>query len=156
MSGYAYDRAMDVVCYVMLVGMMQAVVLAVAALAALAWLPSRGRAWYLRRVARFALFTFVLLACGCVGNSAFMLLTYQSLYVSADTVVDFFPFIPFGQWVLDAEFGSFKGRLLGGASLRHMQAVWGCLALAVWCGSAAAYLGVVQSIERARRVHGAA
>jgi hypothetical protein len=156
MSIYVTNRFLDVLCYLMLVGMIEVAVLGLAAAVALAWLPFRGRRWYVRRLANWALFAFILLACGCAGNSVFMLIAYEHLYVSADTVVDFFPFIPFGQWVLDADFGSIRGRLLGGASLRELQAVWAGIAVAVWCGSTAIYMRASRLLGRLLRGHEAA
>jgi hypothetical protein len=68
-----------------------------------------------------------------------MLLAYERWYVSADTVVDFLPFIPFGQWVLDFKYGSFQGHLLNGAHLWQLQLLWLSLAGVTWASSVAIY-----------------
>ena len=75
---------------------------------------------------------------------------YERLYISADTVVDFYPFIPFGQWVLDVPFGQDRGRLLNGASLREVQMIWAVVAGAVWCATVLVYRAVASRMWPAR------
>jgi hypothetical protein len=77
-----------------------------------------------------------------------MLMTYNRMYVSADTVVDFFPFFPFGHWVLDAELGTGRGRLMNGVSLRDVQVIWGAVAAAVWIATFALYRRMTDVIWR--------
>jgi hypothetical protein len=156
MGSFALDRLVDVPCYLVIVGFLEALVLCGAAALALAWIPAWGWRWYVRRVLRWSLFAFILLVFGCVGNSAFMLIAYERLYISADTVVDFLPFIPFGQWVLDTEFGHVRGRLLGGAALWHVQLAWACVAAGVWCATLWAYRGLVHTLLDIKQMRGAA
>lgn len=126
-------RLFDIPLYLTVAGMLQAFV----TLLLLGW-------WAVRRpsladAARFmdraALFNALLLSLGCAANSIWMVTIYERWYTSADTVVDFLPFLPFGQWVLDQEFGGARGRLLGGATLRQLQALWLAVAAPVWAGS---------------------
>ena len=52
----------------------------------------------------WAVFSVLLLVFGCLGNLLWLAITWRKLYISADRVVDFFPFLPFGQLVLNHEF----------------------------------------------------
>ena len=80
----------------------------------------------------FLIFNGSLLLWGCLGHYVFTAITYGRLYVSADRLVDWYPFIPFGQWVLDQSFGQQHGHLLGGASLWHLRLIWLAVAAPVW------------------------
>jgi hypothetical protein len=99
----------------------------------------RSSSLYFSLIERIGLFSVLLLLSGALANSAWMALIYDRLYFSQDTVVDFFPFIPFGQWVLDVKWGDETGALLGGASLWHVQVVWLLFALLAWGSAALAY-----------------
>jgi hypothetical protein len=133
------ERLLDPLIYLYLVGLIQLLVLGLASLCALFFVRGRGWRWYRRFVLHAAAFAVFLLLFGAIANSAWMLLTYDRWYVSADTVVDFLPFIPFGQWVLDAEFGSSRGHLIGGGSLPLLRALWFALASVVWLSTWLAY-----------------
>ena len=85
------------------------------------------------------IFAAILLIAGCIGNSIFMLVAYGRYYVSADTVVDFYPFFPFGQGVLDNQFGGVHGGLLNGASLRDVQSLWLAISAAIWTSTIVTY-----------------
>ncbi len=80
----------------------------------------------------FLTFNGCLLVWGCLGHYAFTAVTFGRLYVSADRLVDWYPFIPFGQWVLDQSFGEQRGQLLGGTSLWHLRLIWLAVAAPVW------------------------
>lgn len=95
----------------------------------------QSSARYFSIIERIGLFSSFLLLTGAILNEVWMLFVYQRLYYSQDTVVDCFPFIPFGQWVLDQEWGGEKGALLAGAELWHLQALWLVFAAIAW-GSA--------------------
>ena len=91
------------------------------------------RITYPRALAVYGVFNLVLLIWGCLGNYIFMSLAYEKMYVSVDTFVDWYPFIPFGQWVLDQGFGGDShGRLLGNATLGELRLLWLALAAPVW------------------------
>ena len=127
-----YDRWLDIPCYLFLVGILHFALVLLSAVVALAGIPLWGWRHYVATTRRVAAFSLILWVVGCVGNSLFMVLAYERLYVSADTLVDFIPFIPFGQWVLDHQFGQLEGRLLNGAYLWHLQALWACVSALVW------------------------
>ena len=59
-----------------------------------------------RLLRAYLIFNGCLLVWGCLGHYAFTAFTFGRLYVSADRLVDWYPFIPFGQWVLDQSFGN--------------------------------------------------
>ncbi len=81
----------------------------------------------------YVFFNGFLLLWGCLGHYAFLSLTYEKSYVSVDRLVDWFPFIPFGQWVLDQGFGGEShGHLIGSATLWQLRLVWFAIALPVW------------------------
>jgi hypothetical protein len=61
------------------------------------------------------------------------------------------PFVPFGQWVLDKTWAGEPGRLLGGASLVHLQLIWAAITLSVWSATIATYLKMLPSL-RARPI----
>src|SRR5215213_5752542 len=75
----------------------------------------RSSSLYFSLIERVGLFSALLLLSGALANSAWMALIYDRLYFSQDTVVDFFPFIPFGQWVLDVKWGNEPAARLVGA-----------------------------------------
>ncbi len=77
-----------------------------------------------------------------------MALVYGRFYVSQDTVVDFFPFIPFGQWALDFEYGGKTGFLLHGARLSQLRVLWLLIAFLVWALTILSYRGILR--KRAR------
>jgi len=99
----------------------------------------RSSSLYFSLIERIGLFSVLLLLSGAIANAVWMGLVYNRLYFSQDTVVDFFPFIPFGQWVLDVKWGDETGALLGGTSLWHVQVVWLLFALIAWGSAALAY-----------------
>lgn len=82
----------------------------------------------------YVVFNAFLLLWGCLGNNLFLFLTYDKLYISVDRLVDWFPFIPFGQWVLDQNFGgdSPHGHLIGTATLWQLRLMWLAVAAPVW------------------------
>jgi hypothetical protein len=92
----------------------------------------RSSARYLFLIERIGLFSGLLLLIGAILNALWMVLVYQRLYYSQDTLVDCFPFIPFGQWVLDVEWGGKTGALFAGAKLWHLQALWLLFAAVAW------------------------
>ena len=74
---------------------------------------------------------------------------YDRLYYSQDTVIDCFAFIPFGQWVLDQEWGGETGALLAGAELWHLQALWLLFAALAWGTAALVYRRVARGLSAA-------
>lgn len=81
----------------------------------------------------YGLLNVFLLIWGCLGSAIFMSLASGKLYVSVDRMVDFYPYIPFGQWILDDGFGGDShGALLGHATLWHVRMIWLATALPVW------------------------
>lgn len=80
----------------------------------------------------YFVFNGFLLLWGCLGHYAFHVTTFGKLYVSADRLVDWYPFIPFGQWVLDQSLGDLHGHLLGSATLWQLRWIWLAFAAPVW------------------------
>ena len=122
-------------CYLLVAGIAQCVMVA---------LPlGIGFALLHRRFPRFASFRAwvlvngCLLALGCLGHWVWLSITWHKLYVSVDRLVDFYPFIPFGQWVLDQGFGNMRGRLLNDTSLWELRLIWAAISIPVWVLSCA-------------------
>lgn len=104
----------------------------------------RSSARYFSLIERIGLFSALLLLTGAVLNDVWMVLVYQRLYYSRDTVIDCYAFIPFGQWVLDQEWGGETGALLAGAALWHLQALWFLFAALAWGAAALVYRRVAR------------
>lgn len=81
----------------------------------------------------YALLNVFLLLWGSIGSAIFMYVASGKLYISVDRLVDFYPFIPFGDWILDDGFGGeWHGRLLGDTTIWDIRLVWLAVALPVW------------------------
>ena len=74
----------------------------------------------------------VLVFASAIGQALWALLAWKKLYESMDPVVTFVPFLPFGQWVLDFEWGGRPGSLLGNATMLQVKALWWSIATLVW------------------------
>jgi hypothetical protein len=135
------ERLMDIPVYLAVAGSIELVTLLCMSAIALVRIRPWGWRSYRLRVRRWSVFAAILLVIGCIGNSVFMAVAYERLYVSRDTVVDFLPFIPFGRWVLNDEWAGQKGALLNGASLLQIQLIWAAVAAAVWSASVLIYRG---------------
>jgi hypothetical protein len=135
-----YDRFIDIACYLMLMPFVQAMLSLGILLLLIPIGFIKGWVLYSKFLLHIILFNVSLLFFGCIGNSIWMLLTYNKLYVSADTVVDYFPFYPFGQWVLDQTFGSFRGNLLGSGSVSQLQIIWVAITSFVWSSAIAVHI----------------
>lgn len=123
---------LDIQCYLVFTGFFQLLLLIVAALLSLPVLFLRGRGKYLRMQGRLATFAAMLLLFGCLANSIWMITVFDHYYQSRDVVVDFFPFLPFGQDVLDREWNGRTGFLIGGTTLSQLRLMWLGFALPVW------------------------
>jgi hypothetical protein len=89
------------------------------------------RGTFLRRAVHFALFAILLSTASALFNALWSCLIWGHLYFSTDYLVDFFPFWPITQRVIDAEFGGMRGQLLG-VSLFQVQLVWLLFASGTW------------------------
>jgi hypothetical protein len=83
------------------------------------------------RIGRLMLFIGLFLLMGALFNGLWSCLIWDRLYDSTDYVVDFMPFWPITQGVIDAPWGDERGRLLGG-SLFQLQLVWLLFAVGTW------------------------
>lgn len=104
----------------------------------------RSTARYFSLIERIGLFSALLLLTGAVLNTVWMVLVYDRLYYSQDTIIDCYAFIPFGQWVLDQEWGGETGALLAGTELWHLQALWLLFAALAWGAAALVYRRVAR------------
>ena len=95
-----------------------------------------SRVWHLAFhdfLSVYVVFNAFLLFWGCFGSYTFMAISFGKLYTSVDRLVDWYAFIPFGQWILDDGFGGdAHGRLIGNAKLSELQLLWAAEALPVW------------------------
>jgi hypothetical protein len=139
-----YEPFESAFIYVLLVGAFHALLVGAAALVLTPRLALSGWRKYLRTLRRFLLFNALLLAFGILGNAIWMAFVYGHRYISQDTVVDFFPFIPFGQWALNVEWGGKTGSLLNGASLWELRGLWALVAGPVWVSTVLIYRGITK------------
>ena len=93
---------------------------------------------------RILAFNVCLLLTGAIGSSLWSAVAYERWYFQADPVVTYQPIIPFGRYVLDFQFGSYRGGLLNGSSLLQIETLWWALSLFVWAGTIWLYLKVVR------------
>jgi hypothetical protein len=80
----------------------------------------------------YLVFNGFLLFWGCLANYAWLSLTLNKLYMSADRLVDWLPFVPFGQWVLNQSLGPIHGHLIAPATLWQLRFIWLAFAVPVW------------------------
>ncbi len=87
-----------------------------------------------RKIAKIGLFNVIFLIFGSFGNVIWMKNIYGFYYKSQDTLVDFFPYIPFGQWVLNQFFidPNIRGVLIADTTLLKMRGIWFIFAITVW------------------------
>jgi len=97
------------------------------------------RTSYKRLVSRWGVFNIILFLAGAAVSGFWDCLVYGRLYVTADYVSDFSPFIPVTQSVIDAHFDDYSGHLIG-VSLRQLQLVWSLFAVVTWTFAAIVYL----------------
>ena len=83
-------------------------------------------------LAIWGLFNVLLLIFGCLGNYAFHIIGNGKLYVHVDHVVDFVPFIPFGELWIFHKHADAQGHLLGNTSIWQIRALWVAIAVPVW------------------------
>ena len=86
---------------------------------------------------RLLVLNFSVFALGGVGSMIWGAVAWERWYVSADPIVTYQPFVPFGSWVLKIEFGGQPGRLIAGASVATLVAFWWLLSAGVWLGALA-------------------
>lgn len=80
----------------------------------------------------YLVLNFFLLFWGCLGHYGFLHIAYGKLYVSVDRWVDWFPFIPFGHWVLRGMGPGWEGHLIGNTTMGEMRLLWLTIAGPVW------------------------
>ena len=86
---------------------------------------------FLQLLRSYLLFNGFLLFWGCLGHYVFIRIGLGRLYVSVDRVVDFLPFVPFGQWVL-GHFGDLRGHVIPPATFWQLRLIWLAVAIPVW------------------------
>lgn len=78
---------------------------------------------------RVAVFAGILVLCGIPANLVFVLGLRDRYYVAADPIVDWMPWLPSGDWILDVPCG---GRYLGAGSVTTLRTAWALLAVPTW------------------------
>ena len=76
-----------------------------------------------------AVFAGILVLCGVPSNLIFVIALRGRYYVAADPIVDWLPWLPSGDWILDTACG---GHYLDGASVATVRTAWAILALPTW------------------------
>lgn len=131
--------------YFFFVGIAQLALSVVWLLCAAGLATTRSLRWFGAHSQHVALFNIVFFGWGLVVYTVCHALTFGSAYVSHDTIVDWQPFIPFGDWVLQQHFGDQVGALLG-SSMHSLRALWWVATLIVW-------IGTLLTFRRITRVH---
>lgn len=129
MDPFYYESLVYVVC----AGILQALLAIplVLILVLIAW--RRGPGTFHRLFHAYVVFNSFLLIWGCLGHYGITFLTFHKLYVSVDRMVDWYPFIPFGQWVLNQGLGpDSHGYLIGDTTLWQLRWIWLGFATLVW------------------------
>jgi hypothetical protein len=106
---------------------------------ALIFMSFLARPSYRRLFSRWAIFNVILFVIGAIISGFWDCLVYGHLYVTADYVSDFSPFIPVTQGVIDAHFDAYSGHLIG-VTLRQLQFVWLLFAFVTWALASVIYL----------------
>lgn len=114
---------------------------------ALALLPRKQPNLLTRRILRYGIFLALFLGVGSLFNGLWSCLVVDRLYSSADYFVDFMPFWPITQGVIDARFGNEHGKLLG-VTLTQLQLVWFAFALGTWCATGVLYWLISRALDR--------
>ena len=97
-------------------------------IAAFSW---RERGILIARIRRFGLFLVLLLIVGSLFNGVWSCSVWGRFYYSTDYVLDFTPFWPITQRVIDMPFGDQRGQLFG-VTLMQLNMVWLLFALGTY------------------------
>lgn len=109
-------------------------------IAAFSW---RQRSILIGRIQRFGLFLALLLVVGSLFNGVWSCSVLGRLYYSTDYVLDFTPFWPITQRVIDMPFGDQRGQLFG-VTLMQLNMVWLLFALGTYAVTVLLYRAVQQ------------
>ena len=120
--------------YVYFVGIVQLVLSFIWLICAAGVSAKRGRSSLGAHLKRVAIFNVAFFVWGFVAYTACHAFTFGRAYVSHDAVLDWQPFIPFGDWVLHQRFDDRVGALLG-CSLLSLRVLWWTATLVVWIGT---------------------
>jgi hypothetical protein len=126
------EALLDVYVYILVSGLFQLVVQAVACIVLLWVLFNKGAPAYGRSVLLFTFFNLSLLLWGCCGNILWVFIARDKLYFVGDPVVEWFPYIPFGPWAYDYMWGQQRGHLSSNITLLQMRILWASIASCVW------------------------
>jgi len=132
--------------YLTFMGFMQ-VLLFVLGSFLVALLPRKRPNLIARRIVRLGIFLGLLLGLGSLFNGFWGCLVFNRLYYSADYFIDFIPFWPITQGVIDAPFGNERGKLLG-VTLTQLQLVWCAFSLGTWCAIGILYWLISRALDR--------
>src|SRR5271155_5233524 len=105
MDTFPLDILMGTLCYILIVGFVYILLFLVGCVAALAPAP-RTFMGYLRRIGNIGLFLAILLFVGAFFGALWGEVIWGRLYESTDYCgIDFLPFLPITQGLIDAPFG---------------------------------------------------
>jgi hypothetical protein len=131
LSSFIVDILTCSLCYFIFIGIVYALGLIFGCLIA-ALLPPRTLNAYWKRVIKLTLFVSLLLVVGNITSGLWGELIYGHMYYSSDYCgIDFLPFFPITQHLLDAEFGNDPHGLLG-VTLTQLNLMWLLFTLGTW------------------------
>jgi hypothetical protein len=87
----------------------------------------------------FCVFNVLLLVLSSILNGVWSCAIWGNIYFSTDYVIDFTPFWPITQNLIDMSFGDVSGDIFYGLSILHVQAIWLGFAFAAWAGTVFLY-----------------
>lgn len=102
-----------------------------------------GRRTYGRFAARLTLFAFVVFVCGVPGNLLFIAVANGRYYVPGDPLIEWLPFVPSGDWIIDPAMG---GRYVGDATVWSLRTLWASIAVPTWLVAAFIYRVIEPSV----------
>ena len=140
--------------YMVLVGMIYACVFIVGAFFIGCWEslgPRPAIASYFRRVGKLALFLLVLLVVGDFFGVVWNTIIHNRMYHSPGyDGLDFVPWYPVTQGMVEASFGADSGRLIG-VKLWQLQAIWVVFAILTWSSTLLVYEKIAPQPDFSRR-----
>ena len=142
----------EIAAYLLFGGIISGFLLVVAVLPGIALMVlfvGRHRAAELGR--QVVLLCTIVFLFGAPANALFVHVMHGRYYIPGDTIVDWLPWFPSGDWSVDP--GAFGGRYLNGASARTVGLAWGALAVPVWTASVGAFTAIRKRQYLQRWIH---
>lgn len=90
----------------------------------------------LRHASSIIVFSTLLFLFGLPANVLYTLVMRERFYTDNDPIVDWLPWVPSGDWIIDV---ACRGHYLNGATVWFLRGGWALLAVPVWTLTVLAY-----------------